>query len=734
MNEAEQAMNPRKLEGAELAAQALVDARARIEAGQATPIDQQIIDTYRLAKKSDQTIDPNTVMSTSQSLVEAQFRIEMGQEPTQQDVELIAAYRLGEANKTAEINGFLDLRPTEGQPANNGELDKIDTVDELLGSTAVEASTDDTPVEEMTAVIGEVHENANQMEANAEKPVATTLAEKLDKWGEADDKVKEIRDEILSDPGSEENPDRLNNWDEGDKARREVRDDILDSLPPLEDTNSAEPEPIDNDKVNKLPVPFVPPSDVDKLPVPYEGVDGDKLPVPYEGVDGDKLPMPYEGSDGDKDKLPLPFTGTPEEGEELFGPGELPPAMKEAEIQARLDSATDGFGKAKYEYEMVKNSGKKTKNGLAAREALTLAENELQAAFIEMASNIPETMHQTDELMEFFKQENSLFLNVANERKDDLLSKISELEGKTDPDSLEMLAKLHNRLDGTQAEIDGRINIANEIQSREEATRAEEANKYITARLTEIENQANQAVLDERAKRQGKFGKFRNWLQKHPKTKIATAIGLAGAGVIGTLTFNPALVTASAVGLAGLRGIGSYELTRGLGDLIANKRISKAEIGTIEEYFAASRKESDTRRRSKGLGVFVGTVMALAPIVADIFNHAQTVGVGHQAVVKPHVPNPVVKPPLPHTSIPPIQSIRPDLPEWTYSLDYLKKNISLNKTLGKIINNPYKIKLYGNNKGGGAGKILRVFVPGQGIFSDTGHINGVLRFLAGAKA
>ena len=56
---------------------------------------------------------------------------------------------------------------------------------------------------------------------------------------------------------------------------------------------------------------------------------------------------------------------------------------------------------------------------------------------------------------------------------------------------------------------------------------------------------------------------------------------------------------------------------------------------------------------------------------------------------------------------------------------------NLSSRLPELINNHYGIHFAGNGLSGGQGAIESVTIPGQGTFTDLGHINGAIQFILG---
>jgi hypothetical protein len=185
--------------------------------------------------------------------------------------------------------------------------------------------------------------------------------------------------------------------------------------------------------------------------------------------------------------------------------------------------------------------------------------------------------------------------------------------------------------------------------------------------------------------------------------------------------------------------------------MIANKKMSKTQLATIDDYLGASDRQSATRRNSKRLGAAVAVAMAAAPAIlamteaqhaATATHSTHTKGGSHTVVDtdKPDIDKTdidktgVVTPP-PKLPMPTITPQGGDEYPWTFGMKNLGTNISAHDTLTKIVNNPYGIKFVGNGMGGGSGAIESVTFPGpDGIrrtFTDFAHINGAIAAIMG---
>ena len=283
--------------------------------------------------------------------------------------------------------------------------------------------------------------------------------------------------------------------------------------------------------------------------------------------------------------------------------------------------------------------------------------------------------------------------------------------------------------------------IAEHIASRE--ARLQE---FATNELTELSKRVDDTMLAERTRRHPKLTKINNWLQKHPKTRIGVGLGLSAMGIVGAATFNAPLVAFATSAKAGLSGYGSYNASRGIGEMIANKKMSKTQLATIDDYLGASDRQSATRRNSKRLGAAVAVAMAAAPAIlamteaqhaATATHSTHTTGGSHTVVDtdKPDIDKTGVVTPPPKLPMPTITPQGGDEYPWTFGMNNLGTNISAHDTLTKIVNNPYGIKFVGNGMGGGSGAIESVTFPGpDGIrrtFTDFAHINGAIAAIMG---
>ena len=261
--------------------------------------------------------------------------------------------------------------------------------------------------------------------------------------------------------------------------------------------------------------------------------------------------------------------------------------------------------------------------------------------------------------------------------------------------------------------------IAGHIASREARIQA-----FAVGELTELSKRVDDEMLAERTRRHPKLTKINNWLQKHPKTRIGVGLGLTAAGIVGAATFNAPLVAFATGAKAGLSGYGSYNASRGIGEMIASKKMNKTQLATIDDYLGASDRQSATRRNSKRLGAAVAVALAAAPAIIAMSE-------AHHAATAVHSPGTTPPPPpVPTSTIAVTPQGGSEYP-WTFGMNTLGTNISAPDTLNKIVNNPFGIKFVGNGLGGGQGAIESVMIPGQGTFTDFAHINGAIAAIMG---
>jgi len=353
------------------------------------------------------------------------------------------------------------------------------------------------------------------------------------------------------------------------------------------------------------------------------------------------------------------------------------------------------------------------------------AAEELEKRFEEHINNIVELVADTDEDVRSLRMENAHIHDDAQSKLAELVSQ-RELAGDRYDGSLdEQIEQQQKLIDSAQA---------NEAAFTERESRREaDLQEFNLSELTKLSKNVDQAMLLERTRRHPKLSKLINWLDKHPKSRIAAGIGLTGLGLVGAATFNAPLVALAVSGKAALRGFGSYNLSRGIGEMIASKRLSKTEINTVDQYLEASKRQSATRRNSKMVGAAVSAVLTIVPAVVSIldnFNHTSNV----IRPARPEAPSTsaTANPSLDH--IPTIKPVAENVLPWNYGMDVLHTNISSPEVLNKLTNNPFNIKFIGNGLGGGNGAITSVSIPGQGTFSDLGHINSAIAYVLGNRA
>ncbi|MBA3678831.1 hypothetical protein H0W80_01380 [Candidatus Saccharibacteria bacterium] len=190
---------------------------------------------------------------------------------------------------------------------------------------------------------------------------------------------------------------------------------------------------------------------------------------------------------------------------------------------------------------------------------------------------------------------------------------------------------------------------------------ANEVDKYIAEEkakaLIAIRTKVDAAMLAEREARHPKLTKVTEWLKKHPKSRIAAGVVLAGMGLVGAATGNAPLVGVAIAGRAALRGGGTYNVARGAGEWIGDRRYNKTDINSVEDYTEAAQRQTKTRRRSKRAGAAAGVALAAAPVVGSLLHGADAPPTGNN-------------PPVDHAPVPPVDHA--PVPQVDHSLDWLK--------------------------------------------------------------
>jgi hypothetical protein len=372
-------------------------------------------------------------------------------------------------------------------------------------------------------------------------------------------------------------------------------------------------------------------------------------------------------------------------------------------------------------YAHAKIASERLLAGKEAKQNLEVAENALKQSFNEMLGSIPDTMRLADQLLQNSIDDNQTLLGQAQERLASIQAEIAKQGDNRDEESSKQVASL-------EKEIQERLTIASDLSEKIEQSAADAA-AYMTQRNLELRKAVDGAVLKERIQARGKVGKAAEWLRSHPKVRIGVGLGLTGLGFVGAASFNAPLVAIATGGKALLRGIGSYEVVRGAGEMLASHRLNQADMSTVEGYLAASKQESTTLRNSKRIGALIGAGMALGPLTYQLVESFQHTNIESATM---HLNNATT--PSPAHEVLNVQPVDGNTAPWTFGMNSLHTNLSDPSTLAKLVHNTAGIKFFGNGLGGGQGAITRVFIPGQGNFSDLGHINGAIQFVLGGKA
>ncbi len=288
--------------------------------------------------------------------------------------------------------------------------------------------------------------------------------------------------------------------------------------------------------------------------------------------------------------------------------------------------------------------------------------------------------------------------------------------------------------------------VAEKVQKR-----VGEIQEFRVSQTLQLAKRIEDEKLRLRVEQHPRLAKINNWIQKHPKARLGVGLGLAAMGVVGTATFNAPLVGLAVAGGSALRAYGSYNFVRGIGDVLANHKMKKADIATVQDLLDITNEQTTTRRKSKRGALAVATVLALTPVVAKFLEASQTAS---KPGVLSRLPGSRSAPPGSSSTAHPIPSGPPAIDHnilpgpspanhglsiiathgnmlpWTYAEQFLHTNISNPAVLEKLTNNNLGIKFIGNGQSGGLGAINSVVINGQS-YSDIGHINGAISAILG---
>ena len=428
-------------------------------------------------------------------------------------------------------------------------------------------------------------------------------------------------------------------------------------------------------------------------------------------------------------------------GEDGGGGGEIPPAVQEnAPEIIDYQRAEAAYEDAIADLAHAKRRAERFLAGRDSRELLTNAETNLARARAEFLEAHAAQQYGADQDLARAQAANQAEIDGFNTRLQEAIE--GRAEARAQGASTENFDRDIAQLVATLANHELNNGLFNEVAARREAERA----AFEIEDITSLHDRVQQAMLKEKEEAHPRLARFNEFLRTHPKSRIAVGLGLAAAGVVGAATFNAPLLALATAGSAALRGYGSYTLARGIGEYIADRRMTPENMQTLEDYFALSRRESTTKKRSKRSAVALSTVMIAAPLVGkmvDLLNHH---GVGSHHGGGSHgggshgggsqgggsqgggsqggggVDGPKV------INIVPVDG---DKLPWDFGMQNLHTNISDPSILtNRILNNPQGIQFIGNGQSNGLGAILKVLVSGPGgqmiTYTDLGHINGAL--------
>ncbi len=428
-----------------------------------------------------------------------------------------------------------------------------------------------------------------------------------------------------------------------------------------------------------------------------------------------------------------------DDNEETEQPYEAEDPNQEVEVPKELDAlAETQMAKVEEEYlESVKRYAKakvdaeKIFAGKSGKQALEEASKDLQQKF-------DNWINANAELVVSLKSKNARGNAISDltAELDYLRENLTDLEAQRDAgNSSTELAQQIEELKKQEAEDNALLEeYKNEDGSFNKELKADIVKADIMERLIEMSKNVDDAVLEERVSRNSKFAKFNNWVTKHPRTRLGVGLALTGMGVVGAATFNAPLVAVSALGRGLLSGFGSYNVSRAIGEMIGRGRMKRAELTSVTNYLEASNSQTSSTRTSKRVGAAAALIVGSLTSVLGVLNsHAELHAVKHIPKLASNPTQPINTPLLqtPKLSLAPIDNNQ--LP-WDYAMNNLHTNISDPNVLHQLIDNKLGIKFVGNNLSGGSGRIFSVHIPGQGVFTDSGHINAAIERILGSEA
>jgi len=475
--------------------------------------------------------------------------------------------------------------------------------------------------------------------------------------------------------------------------------------PDEDNTNPAiPPTPPENPGPPELPNPDETPPEAPEETNPDEPApDEANPPAPPEGPNPDQPSPPEE---------PAPEQPqAPEEGGPGGPEGPRGPEQAYADAAHRLDDASERYARARVNSERIFGG----KNDEALQEA-TL---ELQQSYHEMCGAIAQLAAEQAAQIEarrapITREQAIIEANLA--------AVMDRLEQAGPEDDVERLMSNRRAYEQRQAELaQQEAAIDAELATNEANTQA-----AIAQQLSQIQRNVDAEMIAERERTNPLLGKFADWLRRHPKTRIVTGLALVGAGFLGAISGNVPLVVGAMAARAALSGIGGYNASRGVGEMIGNRRFDRADTSTIEGYTQAANRQSRTVRRSKKTGAVVGAAAASIPIIKGISQLND--------MVKPPVPEAPTKPPIPETPIPaPPGRAEFPITDTNYPWTHMTDKLGFNGTprILEIANDApnHGWQVIGNGQGGGSGAILRIIAPDGYVYEGNGPINAALDHL-----
>ncbi len=269
------------------------------------------------------------------------------------------------------------------------------------------------------------------------------------------------------------------------------------------------------------------------------------------------------------------------------------------EQAARLEAIVTDFARKRVESEKIFS-------GRQATSELQVSSQELNAAFGEWSAA----------LSRFFTEQNRFVHEQTQLTRDQLNEARTQLQ---DLEAMPEADRPTNYQDLVQ-EVGNNIRTLENENSQNEQNEARiqaGLNAMINEKLMEVRARVDFEMIAERERRHPKLAKVGEWLRNHKKTRIAAGVVLVGVGFVGAATGNIPLVSAAVAGRAALRGFGGYTATKAVGESLADRRMGKTDIDSMEDYTEAAKKQTKSKRRWGRGAVAVGAGLAAAPIIGN---------------------------------------------------------------------------------------------------------------------